>query len=106
MKTNGPILMLAGQDDQLWPSCDLAKIAMDRLVASGNDRWFADASICYSDAGHGSTSIPGVPTSLSTAVVHSLTGELLALGGTHQGIAKAQRDSFVKISAFLATALK
>jgi dienelactone hydrolase len=105
-KTNGPILMLAGQDDQLWPSCDLAKIAMQRLIANGHDKRFADASICYPEAGHGSTSIPGVPTALSLASVHPITGELLALGGTAKGTARAQRDAFGKIDAFLAASLK
>ena len=98
--------MLAGQDDQVWPSCDLAKIAMDRLVAAGHDKRFADASVCYPDSGHGSTGIPGVPTALSTATVHPLTGELLALGGTPKGIAHAQRDSLTRIEKFLAAALK
>jgi dienelactone hydrolase len=105
-KTNGPILMLAGQDDQLWPSCDLAKIAMDRLVKDGHDKRFADESICYPASGHGSTGIPGVPTILSTAIVHPLSGELLALGGTPKGIARAQRDAFGRIDRFLAASLK
>jgi len=105
-KTNGPILMLAGGDDQLWPSCALAKIAMDRLVANGHDKRFADESVCFADAGHGATSIPGVPTSLSTAVVHPISGDFLALGGTPKGIARAQRASFTRIDAFLASALK
>jgi hypothetical protein len=47
-----------------------------------------------------------VPTALQTAVVHPLTGELLALGGTPQGIAKAQRDAFGRVDRFLAAALK
>lgn len=105
-KTNGPILMLAGGDDQLWPSCDLAKIAMDRLVANGHDKRFADDSVCYPDSGHASTGLPGTPTALSTAVVHPITGELLALGGTARGIAKAQRDAFGRIDRFLAASLR
>jgi len=104
--TAGPILMLGGGDDQLWPSCDLAKISMDRLVANGHDKRFADDSVCYPDSGHFSTGIPGVPTALATAVVHPLTGELLALGGTPQGIARAQRDAFGRVDKFLAASLK
>ena len=105
-KTNGPILMMGGGDDQLWPSCDLAKIAMDRLVANGHDKRFADDSVCYPDSGHFSTALPGVPTALATAVVHPLTGELLALGGTPPGIAKAQRDAFGRGDRFLAASLR
>ena len=84
----------------------LAKIAMDRLVANGHDKRFADESVCYPDSGHFSTGTPGVPTALQTAVVHPLTGELLALGGTPQGIAKAQRDAFGRVDRFLAAALR
>ncbi|MDB5214637.1 MAG: Cytosolic acyl coenzyme thioester hydrolase, inducible [Myxococcaceae bacterium] len=105
-QTSGPILMLAGGDDQLWPSCDLAKIAMDRLVANGHDKRFADESVCYPDSGHFSAGTPGIPTTGATAVVHPLTGELLALGGTPKGIAKAQRDAFGRIDKFLAASLK
>lgn len=105
-KTNGPILMMGGGDDQLWPSCDLAKIAMDRLVANGHDKRFADDSVCYPDSGHFSTGLPGVPTAMQTAIVHPITGELLALGGTAAGIAKAQRDAFGRIDRFLAASLR
>ena len=103
---DGPILMMGGGDDQLWPSCDLAKISMDRLVANGHDKRFADDSVCYPDSGHFSTGIPGVPTTGATAVVHPLTGELLALGGTPKGIARAQRDAFGRVDKFLAASLK
>ena len=58
------------------------------------------------DSGHFSTGTPGVPTAVLTAEVSSLTGELLALGGTPQGIAKAQRDAFSRVDRFLAAALK
>jgi hypothetical protein len=38
--------------------------------------------------------------------VHPISGELLALGGTPQGIAKAQRDAFGRIDRFLAASLR
>lgn len=106
-KTNGPVLVLAAQDDQVWPSCDLGKIAMDRLTAKGHaGRFPADTFVCYPDSGHGGTGIPGIPTSLMTASVHPITGELLAMGGTPAGIARSQRDSFRRIDTFLKDALR
>lgn len=105
-RTNGPVLLLGGGDDQLWPSCDLARIAMDRLVADGHAGRFADESICYPDSGHGSTALPGVPTALQAVTADPLTGELLALGGSPPGIARAQRDAFDRVDRFLAKSLR
>jgi len=56
--------------------------------------------------GHFSTALPGVPTALATAVVHPLTGELLALGGTPPGIAKASATRSGASTAFLAASLR
>lgn len=74
--------------------------------ASTHDKRFADELVCYPDSGHFSTGLPGVPTAQQTAVAHPLTGELLALGGTPRGIARAQRDAFGRVDRFLAASLK
>ncbi|MGH7283379.1 MAG: acyl-CoA thioesterase/bile acid-CoA:amino acid N-acyltransferase family protein, partial [Polyangiaceae bacterium] len=105
--TNGPIMMIAAADDQIWPSCDLAKISMDRLMSSGHQAKYGDTLECYPDAGHNVTPFSlNVPT---TSGMHSLTpefGQILALGGTPSGIAHAARDSDDKTRAFLAKNLK
>jgi dienelactone hydrolase len=102
--TNGPILMVGGDDDQVWPSCELQKIAMDRLVAAGHASKYADEATCYPASGHASGWTPGASTfeDLTAAV----PGDVLALGGTAAGVAKAQRDSFTRVTSFLAKALK
>jgi dienelactone hydrolase len=105
-KTNGPVLMIGGADDQVWPSCDLMKISMDRLVAAGHTSKYADDSQCYAASGHASGLIPGVPTTADVAIVHPLSGELLALGGTPAGMAKAQRDFLARTTSFLTKALR
>jgi len=102
---NGPVLMLAGADDQLWPSCRLAKIAMDRLTASKHADEHADHLECYPDAGHG-IGAPGLPTTHAAVVEHPITHEWLALGGTPAGIAHAARDAFDQKRAFLAAAFQ
>ena len=105
--TNGPILMIAAADDQIWPSCDLAKISMDRLIAAGHQAKYGDTLECYPDAGHNVTPFSlNVPT---TSGMHSLTpefGQILALGGTPVGIARAARDADDKTRAFLAKNLE
>jgi dienelactone hydrolase len=104
--TKGPILMIAGESDQLWAACDLTKAAQTRLASSGHSTTYADSFVCYPDAGHNVTPFSvGVPT---TAAMHSYTtefGEYLALGGTPAGIAHASRDADLKMRAFLAANL-
>jgi hypothetical protein len=96
--------MLASADDQLWPSCRLAKIAMDRLTKTGHAAAHADELVCYPDAGH-IVPTPGIPTTN----IGYLPGDsqlLIALGGTPSGSARAARASFEKKKAFLAKALR
>lgn len=105
--TNGPIMMIAAQDDQVWPSCDLAMIAMNRLTASGHAAAHGDTLDCYPNAGHNVTPFSlNVPT---TTGMHSSVkeyGQYLALGGDPEGIAHAARDADDKTRAFLAANLE
>jgi dienelactone hydrolase len=103
-KVQGPVLMLASGDDQIWPSCRLAELAMDRLTTTGHAAAFADDLVCYPEAGH-HLGLPGLPTT-DPALVKSERQIWLALGGTPAGIAHAQRDSFERKRAFLARALR
>jgi pimeloyl-ACP methyl ester carboxylesterase len=104
-KTNGPILMVGGADDQIWPSCTLGRIAMDRLNATGHASKHADAFVCYPNAGHAVSLLPGSPTLPQVAQEHPITHEFLALGGTLRGLAHGQRDFFGRVDHFLAAAL-
>jgi dienelactone hydrolase len=102
--TNGPVLMFAGDDDQVWASCVLSEFAWIRLVSYGHSKKYADAFECYRGAGHNVDSFDvGVPTLYSTFAPDQ--GETLALGGTPIGIAHAARDADDKVRAFLATNL-
>lgn len=103
-KVNGPVLMLAAGDDQVWPSCRLADLAMKRLTATGHAAKFADEQVCYPDAGHLLGS-PGLPTT-DPALLRSDRQIWIALGGTPAGIAHAQRDAFERKRAFLARELR
>lgn len=105
-KTAGPILLVGGADDGIWPSCTLAKMAMDRLVAKGHAAKFADESVCYEGSGHGSSMLPGLPTALSLASPDPFGPGLIAMGGTPQGVARAQRDAYARTLRFVAAAFK
>ena len=55
-----PVLLLSGEDDQLWPSARLSRIAEDRARREGaSDRL---THIAYPDAGHTLGVPPGIPT--------------------------------------------
>jgi dienelactone hydrolase len=96
------IAMFAGADDQLWPSCKLAQVAMDKLVATGHALTHPDELTCFPAAGHLVGSV-GYPTTWS-AFVESF-GEVLALGGTPAGTAHAGRARQTRVRAFLTATL-
>jgi hypothetical protein len=50
-RINGPVLLVSGDDDQLWPSSYMAAEIMQRLHSSSHA--FADEWLHYPNAGHG-----------------------------------------------------
>jgi dienelactone hydrolase len=99
-QTHGPVMMLAGADDQVWAACALAQYAWVRLVSYGHTKTYADEFECYPNAGHNVTPFSvGLPT--TNAAYAADQGETLALGGTPIGIAHAARDADNKVRAFL-----
>lgn len=97
----GPVLMLAGADDGIWPSCLLAQHAMDRLEQSGHDATHDDELHCYGGAGHVGPS-PGWPTAESYA--YDLGAYTLVSGGTPVGNHDAMRTGYETVRTFLARA--
>jgi pimeloyl-ACP methyl ester carboxylesterase len=95
--TKGRVLILAGADDQLWPSCRLGKIAWDRLPMSHRAQ-YSDEYFCIANAGH-AIPTPGSPT---TGAHRAFDGSIyLALGGTPRGTATAARIADDRIRALL-----
>ncbi len=103
--TQGPILLLAGADDQLWPSCVLADIAHQRLVASGHAAQHDDVVHCFADAGHGAVGLPGWSAVGSLQAWHPALQAYLVLGGTVAGNGRAARDADTARRGFLERAL-
>lgn len=96
-RSAGPVLLIAGDDDQLWPSCVLAQVAMDRLLAAGRA---GDALLCLPDAGH-AIGMPGWSTLDTVESWHDDLDAFMVLGGTPQGNARAARAADTAIRAFL-----
>jgi dienelactone hydrolase len=96
-KINGPILLISGQDDKIWPSAQLSEIAIQRLNA--NDFKYTVKHLTYPNAGH----LIGPPFRPATTLeaVHPVNGVLMKLGGTAAGNAHACEDSWQQLLSFL-----
>lgn len=94
-KIHGPVLLISGGDDQLWPSDMLSERVVSRLKA--HDHPFPYEHICYHVAGHSFT-VPGLPTTKS--VESPFGGMKLLLGGNPRNNAQAQFESWQRVKAF------
>jgi dienelactone hydrolase len=101
-RVNGPILLVSGDDDQMWPSSRYASMIMGRLRERGHA--FADRHLAYPECGH-LVNFAYVPTTVDSSK-HPITGHVFAYGGTPRGQARAREDSWPKVLAFLRDALE
>ena len=92
-----PVLMISGEADAMWPSTQLAEIAVDGLKKG--DHPYPYEHVSYPNAGH-AIRPPYVPTTV-TNMLHPVDGGLYALGGTAQGNAYANQDSWRRTLKFL-----
>lgn len=93
----GPVLLISGGDDALWPSALMAEAVKERLEASGHGDLAEHLS--YEDAGHLILN-PYVPTWGTEAIIG------LAMGGTPQANAEAAADSWPRVLDFLEAQLR
>jgi dienelactone hydrolase len=91
-KINGPVLLISGKDDQLWPSALMGELIIERLKQKKHR--FRYEHLSYYGAGH-AVRIPYNPTTGSVA------GGSLVLGGTPHANARAQADSWPRVLRFL-----
>ncbi len=95
-KINGPIMLVCGEADTLWPSCPMTDQIVARRAATHTS---APTVLRYPDAGHAVFGVPVDKTSPSYAT-------LAALGGSPEANAAARTDAWPKAIAFLKAALK
>jgi dienelactone hydrolase len=86
-KVNGGILLISGKDDRAWPSSVMSELIVSRL----NEHAFQHPimSLSYEAAGH-LINFPYMPTPSRTE-----------LGGTAEGLARADLESWVAVTEFL-----
>ncbi len=97
----GPVLLISGNDDALWPSARFSEIAAERLAQVTHK--FPVSHLDYADAGH-SIGFPYVPTTVLSRP-HAVSGIHLAYGGTAAGNARAGEQSWREVLRFLAAAV-
>ena len=98
-KIRGPMLLISGDNDQLWPSDFMCKMIVSRLRTCRHP--FPCKHLSYEGAGHaiGFPDLP--PEAYPTKAYHSLTGMVYHLGGTLKNNAQAARSAWSEVVAFL-----
>jgi dienelactone hydrolase len=100
---HGPILLVSGKDDGVWPSADSAAKIVARLQQQHFS--FPYESLVYDHAGHSITR-PYTPTTNLNGNRNPRSGRVVNRGGTPSGTAKAREDSWTKMLAFVDRALR
>ena len=95
-KINGPLLLISGTEDQMWPSTRLSEMAIERLMA--HDHPFPYEHLRYEGAGHMITLPNSEPPASWTSRYE--------VGGSQQANEFANADSWTKVLGFLGKHLK
>lgn len=88
-ETGGPVLLLSGGDDTVWPARRLSEVAVDRLERAGFEHAFDH--LTYDSVGH-LISVPFAPLS-------GVSGS--GVGGTARATAHAAADSWPTVLEYL-----
>lgn len=100
-RTRGPILLISGGDDHVWPASHMAEMICARLRAQN----FAHSveHLHYPNAGH-ELRYPFLPTTARTTRPAGLKFAI-SFGGTAEADAEAQKDAWRRALAFLHNSL-
>ncbi len=97
---NGPILLLSGIDDEVWPSAMMANMIEKRLI--DHDFKFPFQNIQYENAGHLVSTHPNISSGIRTGKLKVNNKEYdFDFGGTDEGDQKAKLDAQEKIFKFI-----
>lgn len=95
-KIRGPVMLISGKQDALWPSAIMGEQIMARLAQAKVS--YACYHLSYENAGHASFGKPAAPGVVPPLAV------IAASGGTAEGNQAARLDSWPKMMAFLQSA--
>jgi dienelactone hydrolase len=92
-RVKGPILMVSGEADAMWPATEMAQIAEHRAAERGFTHKLTHLRYC--GAGHLCAGVPGTPA--LTESRHPLTGQVYSFGGNPAANARARADSWPQV---------
>ncbi|HET8841013.1 MAG TPA: acyl-CoA thioesterase/bile acid-CoA:amino acid N-acyltransferase family protein [Ktedonobacteraceae bacterium] len=101
-KINGPVLLISGQDDQMWPSAHFGFLIEQRLKQHSFPHDVRH--LTYENAGH-KIGIPFLPATTLHQMHHAAANILCAYGGTPAGNAFASAHSWQNLLTFLEKSL-
>ena len=90
-RIDGPVMLISGTDDRLWPSTDMGEMVVGRLKA--HEHSFFHEHLQYERAGHMIT-LPGYEPASSWTRRYEL-------GGNREADEFANADSWLKVLDFL-----
>src|SRR6185503_9784192 len=103
-RINGPVLLISGTDDAVWPSTTLSEFAVRRLRAHRHPH--PVEHLVYEGAGHIiGPPVPGMSFNITHAV-HPIIGLDFAFGGTPEKNTAASFDSWPRVLSFLRDAFR
>jgi dienelactone hydrolase len=97
-RTQGPILLISGGDDHLWPAAEMSEAILVRLKQKHFPHAFEH--LHYPEAGH-MLRYPFLPTTPRVSSNKHLRGAKFSFGGNAEADADAQCDSWRRSVAFL-----
>jgi hypothetical protein len=98
---NGPVLLISGTADRVWPATMLSEFARERLAAHGHP--YPYVHLAYEGAGHWLPA-PYWPVTVDP-FPHPVTGVIVEPGGTRATNAVAGAEAWVRVLAFLEASL-
>jgi dienelactone hydrolase len=101
--TKGPVLMISGEADHLWPSAEMADAVVARLKRNHFPYQFENLK--YKGAGHDAGQ-PGIAPTWHGSVRHPVSGREIDLGGSPAGDAESSLDAAPKVLEFLRRSLQ
>lgn len=94
---SGPVLAIAGDDDQVWPSATSATLIVRELDQAHNR--YPHQALVVPHAGHAVAGYPYSPR--GTHILHPVVAQVLWLGGTRQANEAAQVQGWSKVLSLL-----
>lgn len=101
--TQGPMLLISGDDDGVWPSSDMANAVVSRLKNAHFT--YPVEHLKYPHAGH-MAGRPEIVPAWHSWVKQPVSGREMNWGGTPKGDAQSSFDAIPKVLAFLQKSLQ